>query len=123
VTPYPPSAGKPPSKDGNPTPIRDRSLRREEMNQTVDPLQPRSKYTDEALRRELRYLLKMSDEGRLMEAVADVYRDAVAETQKLEHGTPSLRRPSSHWQPLIELLETASSLIIFTLPPLSKPKV
>jgi hypothetical protein len=65
------------------------------MNRTVDPLQPRSKYTDEELRRELRYLLKMSDEGRLMEAVADVYRDAVAENKNwsmARHRSDALRR-------------------------------
>ena len=89
---------------------------------SVDPLQPRSQYTNEELRGELRHLLKMSNEERLMEAIADTYAEAIAEAQKLERAVPSIRRHSSRWEPFLELLGAARSLIAFSLPQLPKPK-
>ena len=73
-------------------------------------------------RHELRHLLKMSNEERLIEAIVDTYAEAIEEAQKLERDVMSIRRRSSRWEPLLELLKAVHSLIVFTLPQLPKPK-
>jgi hypothetical protein len=92
------------------------------LPRTSDPLQPPKRYTKEELRREVKYLLKMSDGEQLMEAIADTFDDAIREAKPLERRKPFHKRIAGEWEPLQKLLEAARDLIAFTLPQLPSPK-